>query len=46
MNHSHQSYVLTLLFDPTLRDVALVRKNRPAWQAGKLNGMRIQEHLA
>ena len=32
-------YVAGLLFDDTGSRVALVRKNRPAWQAGKLNAI-------
>lgn len=32
-------YVVGLLFSPDRRQVALIRKNRPAWQAGKWNGI-------
>jgi len=32
-------YVAGLLFDADADRVALVRKNRPAWQAGKLNAI-------
>ena len=32
-------YVAGFLFDPNRISVALVRKNRPPWQAGKLNGI-------
>lgn len=34
-----QEYVIGLLFDRTFTVVGLIRKNRPAWQAGKLNGI-------
>lgn len=36
---SEQRYVVGFLFDEDERTVVLLRKNRPAWQAGKLNGM-------
>lgn len=32
-------YVVGFCFDPTLLHVVLVRKNRPDWQAGRLNGV-------
>lgn len=32
-------YVVGLCFDPTLQLVVLVRKNRPDWQKGRLNGV-------
>lgn len=32
-------YVLGFMFDEKFERVALIRKNRPAWQAGKLNGV-------
>jgi len=32
-------YVAGFLFDETLENVVLIRKNRPKWQAGKLNGV-------
>lgn len=32
-------YCLGFVFDPTRTHVALVRKRRPAWQAGRLNGI-------
>lgn len=32
-------YVVGLMFDPTASFVVLVRKARPAWQAGRLNGV-------
>ena len=31
--------VLGFLFDPTLSKVVLIRKNKPEWQAGLLNGV-------
>lgn len=33
------NYVVGLLFNTELSEVCLIRKNRPAWQAGKLNGV-------
>lgn len=35
---SKQAYVVGFLFNTDL-DVLLIRKNRPEWQAGKLNGI-------
>ena len=32
-------YVLALLFTPDGREVVLVRKTRPAWQAGRVNAL-------
>ncbi|MBN9214705.1 MAG: NUDIX domain-containing protein [Microbacterium sp.] len=32
-------YVAGFLIDPTARTVALVRKRKPEWQRGKLNGI-------
>ena len=32
-------YVLAFMFSPDLRQVALIRKLKPEWQAGKLNGI-------
>ncbi len=32
-------YVCGFLFDPKKRHVALIRKNKPEWQKGKLNGI-------
>lgn len=32
-------YVLGFMFDHTLSRVVLIRKSRPLWQAGKLNGV-------
>ena len=34
-----QGFVCGFLFSPDRRRVLLIRKNRPAWQAGKLNGV-------
>ena len=34
-----QHYVLGFMFDPTRERILLIRKNRPRWQAGKLNGI-------
>lgn len=34
-----QRYVLCFLYDRQMKHVALIRKNKPAWQAGKLNGI-------
>ncbi len=34
-----QAYVLGLIFDAARRNVLLIRKNRPAFQAGRLNGL-------
>ena len=34
-----QDYVLGFAFDPERRKVGVIRKNRPIWQAGKLNGI-------
>ena len=33
----HFTYVLALLFTPDRRQVVLMRKSRPAWQAGRTN---------
>ena len=32
-------YVVGFCFDPSLHHVVLVRKNRPEWQKGRLNGV-------
>lgn len=32
-------YVIGFMFDETIKHVVLIRKNRPDWQAGKLNGI-------
>ena len=32
-------YVVGLMFSPNLEKVALIRKRRPTWQIGKLNGI-------
>jgi 8-oxo-dGTP diphosphatase len=34
-----KEYVVGFAFDPTDTMVALIRKNRPSWQAGRLNGI-------
>ena len=34
-----KAYVLGFAFSPDTKRVALIRKNRPTWQAGKLNGI-------
>ena len=34
-----QNYVVGFLFNKDETQVALVRKNRPEWQAGNLNGI-------
>ena len=39
MNETVTHYVCGLLFTDSLESVVLIRKNRPAWQAGKLNGI-------
>jgi 8-oxo-dGTP diphosphatase len=36
---SVREYVLALLFTPNGREVVLVRKTRPAWQAGRVNAL-------
>ena len=33
------NYVLGFMFDSTHQNVLLIRKNKPEWQAGKLNGI-------
>jgi 8-oxo-dGTP diphosphatase len=33
------SYVVGFMFSEDHQQVALIRKNKPAWQAGKLNGI-------
>lgn len=41
----HKEYCLGFLFDPPFENVVLIKKNRPEWQAGKLNGVggKIEE---
>lgn len=34
-----QPYVLGFAFSPDFKKVALIRKNKPEWQAGNLNGI-------
>jgi len=36
---SIQRYVLGFMFNEEITEVALIRKNRPVWQAGHLNGI-------
>jgi 8-oxo-dGTP diphosphatase len=36
---SHQAYVAGFLFDKFFERVVLIRKQKPAWQKGKLNGV-------
>ncbi len=38
-------YTVGLIFDTRLENVVLLRKNRPRWQEGKLNGIggRVEE---
>lgn len=36
---SSTKYVVGLMFDESMSNVALIRKNKPAWQAGLLNGI-------
>lgn len=38
-NSKRTPYVLGFAFDPELTYVALIRKTKPEWQAGKLNGI-------
>lgn len=35
----HTGYVVGLMFDATMANVALIRKQKPKWQAGLLNGI-------
>jgi 8-oxo-dGTP diphosphatase len=35
----HFVYVLALLFTPDRRSVVLIKKTRPAWQAGRVNAL-------
>ena len=39
-------YTVGFVFDPALEKVLLIQKNRPDWQAGKLNGPggRVEEN--
>lgn len=36
---SKKEYTLAHIFDPSLSKVLLIHKNRPEWQAGKMNGI-------
>lgn len=40
------SYVVGLIFDSSNKKILLVRKNRPKWQLGKLNGVggKVEEN--
>jgi len=42
------NYVLGFVFNKSRTKVALIKKNRPEWQAGKLNGIggKIEENEA
>ena len=42
-----RKYVVGFLFDPTLSKVVLVRKQRPEWQKGLLNGVggKVGDHI-
>lgn len=40
----HFTYVLALLFTPDGREVVLMRKTRPAWQAGRVNALGGKLH--
>jgi 8-oxo-dGTP diphosphatase len=42
---SDNIYVVGFAFNSELTDVVLIKKNRPAWQAGKLNGVGGKAHL-
>ena len=39
MESSHKNYVLGLAFSENGKDVLLIQKTKPEWQAGKLNGI-------
>lgn len=39
MDNTRQEYVLGFLFDEERKKVALIKKNRPDWQAGFYNGI-------
>jgi 8-oxo-dGTP pyrophosphatase MutT (NUDIX family) len=41
-----QHFVLGFMFSADLTEVALIKKERPQWQAGKLNGIggKVEEH--
>jgi 8-oxo-dGTP diphosphatase len=39
MTSPYFRYVLALLFSPDRRQVVLMRKTRPAWQAGRVNAL-------
>lgn len=39
MNAQVKKYVVGFAFSPNYQDVLLIEKRKPAWQAGKLNGI-------
>lgn len=39
MESSHKNYVLGLAFSENGKDILLIQKTKPEWQAGKLNGI-------
>jgi 8-oxo-dGTP diphosphatase len=45
MGDGPTQYVLGFLFDPSQKDVVLIKKLKPEWQKGKLNGVggKIEE---
>jgi 8-oxo-dGTP diphosphatase len=45
MSDGPTKYVLGFLFDPSQKDVVLIKKIKPEWQKGKLNGVggKIEE---
>lgn len=45
MGEGPTKYVLGFLFDPSKKDVVLIKKLKPEWQKGKLNGIggKIEE---
>lgn len=46
MSDGPTKYVLGFLFDPSKKDVVLIKKLKPEWQKGKLNGVggKIEEN--
>lgn len=46
MSDGPTQYVLGFLFDPSKKDVVLIKKLKPEWQKGKLNGVggKIEEN--
>ncbi len=39
IHDSRQRFCVGFLFNPDMSQVVLIRKNRPEWQAGRLNGV-------